>query len=467
MGRRSFRFRLTVWYAVLLSTALALFGGLIWLTLRHRLIAEVNRDLEGRASRFEKFFKSEATGAAGSQLRDELDEFCQAFPAGSFVELSASGGGVTFRYPAAAASQSNIQIYRRQFAFRGEIFDLEMGAPVDTVLHTLALLRLLLWSLIPVVIAIACLGGAWLSGRAMKPVQDITAAARVISIENLSGRLPVPTTGEELARLTEILNIMLARLEAAVKTLSQFVADASHELRTPLAVIRTTAELALRRDRPPDSYRESLQEIAGESHRMTQLIEDLLLLARTDTAMAEMPLASLDIREVLRDVCAEIRSLAELRQISVEASLGEEAAVISGNRAALHRLFLVLLDNAVKYSRAGSEVVAAMETRDSRVIVAIEDFGAGIPEADLPHIFKRFYRADRVRGGGGHGLGLSLAESIARAHGAAIEVTSTEGAGSVFRLVFALRERITTNENESFPDSGGGGVWRSARLQSH
>ena len=108
---------------------------------------------------------------------------------------------------------------------------------------------------------------------------------------------------------------MLARLESAVKTLSQFVADASHELRTPLAVIRTTAELALRRARPPESYRESLQEVAAEAERMTQLVEDLLVLARSDAAAAEMPLAAVDVREVLRDVATEMRSLAEMRRI--------------------------------------------------------------------------------------------------------------------------------------------------------
>ena len=175
------------------------------------------------------------------------------------------------------------------------------------------------------VIAIACLGGAWLSGRALKPVNDITAAALTISIENLAERLPVPPTGDELARLTEVLNTMFARLESAVKTLSQFVADASHELRTPLAVIRTTAELALRRARTPESYRDSLQEVAAEAERMTRLVEELLILARSDAAAAEMPLAAVDVREVLADVCDEMRSLAEMRQIRINTAIRRPA----------------------------------------------------------------------------------------------------------------------------------------------
>jgi signal transduction histidine kinase len=234
---------------------------------------------------------------------------------------------------------------------------------------------------------------------------------------------------------------MFARLESAVKTLSQFVADASHELRTPLAVIRTTAELALRRARTPESYRDSLQEVAAEAERMTRLVEELLILARSDAAAEEMPLAAVDVREVLADLCDEMRGLAESaadpRQNS---AYGDGAAIVAGNRPALHRLFLVLLDNALKFSHPGGEVILKVENSDSKVSVTIEDFGAGISESDLPHIFERFYRADRARSGGGHGLGLSLAKSIARVHGASIDVHSTEGVGSRFRVDFAARD---------------------------
>lgn len=440
MHRRSLRFRLTVWYAVVLAAGLSLFSMLIWVSLRHRLMQEIDQDLEGRASRFERYFASESREAAGDQLRDELQEFCQALPPSSYVELHGANG-FTFHYPLNARDQeTNVRTLRRQFSFQQERFDLEISAPVAEAQHTLDLLRLLLWSTIPVVIAIACIGGAWLSGRALKPVNDITSAALTISIENLAERLPVPPTGDELARLTEVLNTMFARLESAVKTLSQFVADASHELRTPLAVIRTTAELALRRSRSPESYRDSLQEVAAEAERMTRLVEELLILARNDSATAEMPLAAVDVREVLADVCDEVRNLADMRQIHITVSYGGDASTISGNRPALHRLFLVLLDNALKFSRPGGEVILKVESSESQVAVSVQDFGAGISESDLPHIFTRFYGVDRSRTGGGHGLGLSLARSIARLHGASIDVQSTEGAGCTFQVHFAARD---------------------------
>jgi len=419
------RLRLTVWYAAILTAGLALFGALIWLSLRHRLLDEIDQDLAGRAERFEKYFRAEAGD------RDELEEFCQALPPLSYIDVTGSKG-FTFRFASASA---DLRMMHRRFSVNDETFDLEAGTSIAGVEHTLDLLRLLLLSLSPMVVVMACAGGWWLSGRALKPVKDITAAALNISIENLSERLPVPATGDELADLTEVLNMMLERLEGAVKTLSQFVADASHEFRTPLAVIHTTAELALRRARSPDAYRDSLQEIAVEAERMTVLVEGLLMLARSDAGVADMPLSPLDLSEVLSDVLAEMRSLAEFKRIQLRPSLAK--LVISGNRPALHRAFLVLLDNALKYSLEGGEVMVTLS--DSSI--QIKDFGAGISSEDLPHIFKRFYQADRARSQGGYGLGLSLAETIVKAHGGSIEVSSVLGEGSTFRVVLSAAKK--------------------------
>jgi signal transduction histidine kinase len=329
-------------------------------------------------------------------------------------------------------------VLHRQFTTSTGTFHLETGERIDNAIHVLGLVRLLLVSLIPIVIAIACAGGAWLSGQALKPVRDIADAAAAISIENLAGRLPVPETGDEIARLTAVLNSMLARLESAVRTLSQFVADASHELRTPLSVIRTTAELALRRPRSAESHHAALQEIAAETERMTQLVEDLLILARTDTGSVEMPLTPIDLRDVVSSVCSEVRRLAGLRNVDVHTSLGHQSITIPGNQAALHRLFLVLLDNALKYSAPGGKVNVILNPIESRVTVSIENFGPEISPEDLPHIFKRFYRSDRARTGDGYGLGLSLAESIARAHGATIDVRT--GASTIFAVTFAFSQ---------------------------
>jgi two-component system, OmpR family, heavy metal sensor histidine kinase CusS len=447
---RSLRFRLTVWYASILAAALGLFSGLLWFSLRQSLLNELDASLADRAARFQTYVITEAAEVPAAQLRDELEEFCQALPPSDELELLGDNG-FQFRHRQRTGSGSTeaTRTLVRRFAAGGNRFTLQIRSSLQAIDHTLRLLEFLLLSLAPLAVAIACFGGAWLSRRALGPIDEITTAARTIGIDNLSLRLRVPQTGDELQRLTEVWNLMLGRLEEAVQTLSQFAADASHELRTPLSVIRTGAEVALRRARSPESYRESLREIAEEAGRMTQLVEDLMLIARSDAQTSEMPRQPLDLVDLLEDVAAELRSIAGVKQIRIRIHAPDRAAVISGNRTALRRLFLVLLDNAIKYSYPGSEVIAAISTADRQATVTVKDFGIGISPEDRPHIFKRFYQADRARGDAGFGLGLSLAESIAGAHGASIEVSSAEGPGSTFRVVFRLAETAFTALAES------------------
>ena len=165
MRTGSLRFRLTIWYTAVLTAGLALFGTLLWLSLRHELNAELDRDLSGRASRFEKFFRSESA-EPGTHVSEELEEFCQALPPGSYINVRGSRG-FTFRYPAASPAPPGLRVLERKFNVDGETLALEVAAPVADIQHFLNLLRLLLWSLIPVVIAMGCIGGAWLSGRAL------------------------------------------------------------------------------------------------------------------------------------------------------------------------------------------------------------------------------------------------------------------------------------------------------------
>lgn len=434
MKNRSIHFRLTVWYAVILAAALALFGALIDVSLRRRLVSDLDQDVAAGAARFEAYFRQEAAEESGEHLRGELNEFCQALPAASSISLKGSRG-FEFHYPHAPAA-GRMRVVRHEFFAGPERFSLEAGASTRGIEHTLQLLEWLLVGLIPAVVAVACVGGAWLSRRALRPVDEITRAARGIEIDNLSQRLPVPVTGDELQRLTEVWNSMLTRLEDAVRTLSQFAADASHELRTPLAVIRTSAELALRRARSTDAYRESLAEISIEAERMTQLVEDLLFLAHSGCRAPALKAEPVSLRGVLNDVAGQLRELAELKQIRMITRYPEDDIAVPGNAPALRRLFLALVDNALKYSQPRGVVEVAVKPEGARVLVSVEDRGVGISDADLPHIFRRFYRADPARGQGGYGLGLSIASAIAEEHGAQISVTSEEGRGSVFSVQF-------------------------------
>jgi heavy metal sensor kinase len=428
----SIRTRLTVWYAGALTAALVLFGFLIQATLERRLISEIDEDLADRATRFANYYLHESAEKSSNQLNDELEEFCAALPPRSFVALR-SREGMVFRYPAGRVKpDSATRTFERGFYSAGARYDLTVSESVRAVNHTIAVLRLQLLAITPLAIAIACIGGWLLSRRALKPVDDMAAAAEAISIDNLAAPLEVPETGDELERLGEVLNKMLARLDGAVNTLSQFVADASHELRTPLAVIRTSAELALRRARSPEEYREALLGIAADTERMTALVENLLFLARSDAAAQPEPAAPVDVKEILSETAQAVEHLAEMRSIRIVMESDGRSDGVVGRRAALKRMFLALVDNALKNSPANGEIRIGVERDENSIAVSIRDFGRGIDPADLPHIFKRFYRADRSRTGEGYGLGLSIAENIARAHAAEISVESTPGEGATF-----------------------------------
>jgi signal transduction histidine kinase len=269
-------------------------------------------------------------------------------------------------------------------------------------------------------------------------VDAITSTARSIGEHNLSRRLQIPRTGDELQRLSETFNQMMDRLEAAFKRITQFTADASHELRTPVALMRTAAELSLRRQRNEADYKEALSQILEEAERMSVLIESLMTLARMDSGSETLNLKRVDLASILRGVCTQSETLAESKQIRFQYDLPAEAVPVDADELAIRRLFLILIDNAIKYTAAGGLVHVKLETDGRHAVVEVGDTGIGIPNEDIPHIFERFFRADKARSREiGAGLGLSIARWIADVHNANIEVDSILGAGSCFK--FSMR----------------------------
>lgn len=434
MARISIRLRLTAWYALALLAGLALFGAAMWIALERRLVAGVDAVLEQRVQGLRTVVEVE--GASDRVLlRQELSEFAREVPDGSLIEVRDPSGALLVR-PAAAARHKETRALNTRFEYGGRTYDVRVAASLDEVRAVMSEFRHLLLLLIPAVLGAACAGGYWMSRRALAPVDEITRVAGSISVNNLSRRLTVPNTGDELQRMSETWNDVLERLEGAVKRIRQFTADASHELRTPLALIRSTAELALRRERSPAEYRQSLADIERETARMTDLTESLLALARADAQGMEMPLAPVDLNAVVTEVVRESEGLARAKGLLLRAALTKERAVAALNESGVRRLLLILIDNAVRHTPPGGAVTVATAARDSGVVLAVEDTGEGIAPDALPHIFERFFRADAARGGSGAGLGLSIAQAIAQAHRSDIAVESAPGQGARFTVVF-------------------------------
>jgi len=290
-------------------------------------------------------------------------------------------------------------------------------------------------------------------GRSLAPITALTQhaalmAKRVTNREGFWTPLPVDSPHDELGRLAETFNHLLQGVDSAVRQLRQFVTDASHELRTPLAVLHGETELQLSKPRSAEEYRKTLCLLDDEFKKLTKIVEGLFTLSMADAGQLRLEGEPLYINEVLEEACALVASRARTKNISIVRDLRDEIAH-SGDEAFLHQLFLIFLDNAIKYSPSDTQVRVSLEKQNGAIRVRFEDQGMGISSQHLPFIFERFYRAAPSSSGEAQsgGLGLAIAQAVARAQGGSIECESTLGVGSTFTLVLP-----TAPSAEGLPD---------------
>jgi heavy metal sensor kinase len=278
---------------------------------------------------------------------------------------------------------------------------------------------------------LAGFAGYFLAGRALAPIDEITDTARRISTEDLSARLDLPDTGDEVSRLANTFDEMLARIESGFARERQFTSDASHELRTPLTAMKTILNVIRDGERPAKDYRQALDDLAEETNRLQGLVENLLQLARGEKGL-KLHREEIDLGLLLGDVADSLRPLADQKQLTLTCDL-PPSLVISGDTDQLIRLIVNLLDNAIKYTEQGTITLSAQATGEHAAI-EVTDTGIGIPQEHLSHIFERLYTVDPARSSGGAGLGLSIAKQIVQAHGGRIEVQSQVGRGTRFTV---------------------------------
>jgi heavy metal sensor kinase len=455
MNARSIRFRLTAWYTVILALSFAALGAGAWYAISDSINDTLDGDLRARLAAMRDYLRRQVADQDSGPLEQELAEQAALAPAGANYRLAGRDGRWIYRSPGAEswnfaiplaaslpADGNTETVYHdgkpiRVLSARVEMGVIQIGVAMDEFRE---MLNDFTWTALlasPFLLFLAAAGGWWMSRRALRPVDRIARTAEAINALNLSERLPVSGTGDELDRLTRTLNSMLDRIEEAFQRVTQFTADASHELRTPVAVIRTTAELARGKPRTEQEYAVALDRILAESERTTSLIEDLMFLAHADSGAEGLSMEPVSLGEVTREACAAVAPLAEAAQLAMDTGTIPDHTVL-GDEPSLRRLLLVLLDNAIKYTPPGGRVSVSLSAAGTGVVVEVRDTGIGIPAADLPRIFERFYRAakDRSRNTGGAGLGLSIARWIAGEHGATIRAESTPGEGSIFRVTF-------------------------------
>lgn len=452
------RVRLSMWYLVVLCSSLAVLGLVIFAGVQKSIATIVDGDLQDRLRATNLFLAQQIPNAIGKDLQDEFEEFSSSQPGGELLQISDDSHNWIFQSPSiqkyaiappvattAASDRSkpelqtmgSLRVISGATFLNGKSYYTQIATDVSRFNLFLYHLKWLLLISTPFAIALALVGGYWLSGRALKPVKQMIEQARLISAEELSRRVDVPPAADEMRLLAETLNEMLHRIESTFKRITQFTADASHELRTPVSIIRTTAELALRHQRDQEEYKQSLRHILDEAEHTGLLIDDLLTLTRTDSS-PRFVTQSANLAGLAGAAYSKAKHLAAERQISFSLEIGRSDIYLDGDPEALSRMFLALFDNAVKYTPIGGAVKAFFDVRNHVAIFEIHDSGIGIPPDALPHIFERFYRADaaRTRRGGGVGLGLAIAKAIANVHHGDIQAESTDGKGSIFRISF-------------------------------
>jgi len=441
--KSTMRIRLTAWYIILFGLSMIFFDIYLYIRFQHSLLSQLDTTLQIAAA--EAFMEVlEVDGNPTLRIIKQSEKITHRFAAAGFVVQLVSPQGEIWGgigkyqdlprmieikpgYTNVTVDNKTWRVYTQSLGLSPTTGWLQVAQslkPISTASENL--LALILFSC-PLILLFAAFGGLFLSERALRPIDRIISTAQAIGPDDFTQRINYQGSVDEVGRLAVTIDRMLDRLQAAFENERRFTADASHELRTPLTVIKGQIGVTLSRGRTVEEYEITLQQLEGEVDRLIRLANGLLFLTRLDQSESEYQLSlnNFDLSDLLEVLIEQIYPLAEVKNINISASI-EPSLDITGNSDHLISLFLNLLDNAIKYTPSEGNIRVKAYLEKEQVTINIMNTGKGIAAADLPHLFKRFYRAESDRSGnrGGSGLGLAIAYEIVRLHGGTIHVTS-------------------------------------------
>lgn len=433
---KSLSARVSVFSGLLAAALLGAFAASALLLYREDMEADtagaLERESRNLLERLRGELESHPDGLRAPFVKD-LTLWLEA--TGSLARVEAPDGTVLFGTPSFPASPAGylMRVDRLPTGGTGG-YTLELARPTAATEGRFRKLALFFGLFVPIATALSVLFSQLAIRRTLAPIEAIRLQAELISRSNLSERIPEIDSTEELSELVRTFNAMLGRLEKAVADLDGFAADAAHELRTPLATLRAEIETAIQGSPTIAEYEAMLVSFQVEVGRMSRVVTDLFTLARMDTGRNALEKEPIRLGPLLEDSRETWQPMASLRNILIELRGGD--AEVLGNPVALRRVFMNLVENAVKYNRQGGRVVVSIEHRDGKVLVDVSDTGYGIAPEHLPKLFRRFFRADqgRSRETGGAGLGLAICKSFVESHEGKITVSSTPGVGTTFRV---------------------------------
>ena len=445
---KTLRVRFALWTSSLFLAILAFFGVYVYFSMARGLSAAMDNSLTINASQVAaglniangKLILSDSLMEApenadlrgrGFTIRILSPQGVSIQEFGSFRNLPVSldQSFATFSDPAANIT---VRIYSQPVYDNNQLVAIvQVAQSLDDIQNTLQRLLVTLLVSVPILVIIAGVSGYFLAARALAPIDQITSTTRRISGEDLSARLNIPVTDDEVGRLTQTLNDMLARLDDSFQRERQFTNDASHELRTPLTAMQAILGVIREKRRTPKEYEQALDDLNEETDRLRTLVENLMRLARGEKRSNNLH-EMIDISTLISDVADSLRPLAEIKNLILACDIPEHLKTV-GDSDELIRLFVNLLDNAIKYTAHGKISITAQK-KAKEIAINIEDTGIGISPEHLPHIFDRFYRVEESRVTRGAGLGLAIAQEIAIAHHGIIEAHSIRGGGTTFTV---------------------------------
>ena len=450
----SIRSRLALWYAAVVGIIVVLVGLGVYFSASWSLQRVTDRELTSGIDNIAAFLRHKYATHDTRHLPDELREHSSLLPRGKLSRISYANGLTLYQSEGMQAipslssangivSMRDVQLDGRSIRYLSRVasagpsfFLIEVGVDRSEYVHMMHHLAWLLGLSIPLAAVLAAIGGYWMSGRALNPIHRITKTASLIDAQNLSVRLPIRGTDDELDFHAKTLNLMFDRIESAYARVIQFTADASHELRTPVALIQSNAEYLLMGGLDEARTARSVGVILKESGYMTQLIGDLLTLARADRADVSSTMEVFELEEAFADVVARASILAANKSIKIDYQAARHIVPIQGHRSEFQRAAMILIDNAVRYSPEHSLISLTTWATETDCGFTVADLGIGIAEDDQERIFQRFYRVDPARTAhdSGTGLGLAIAKSLILTHNGRVTVQSQLGKGSCFTV---------------------------------
>ncbi|QHN02593.1 HAMP domain-containing protein [Granulicella sp. WH15] len=453
---RSLRIRLSLLYIIFTLTSMICLGCFSYWYLSRQLESSRKHTMEAREERVIRYIATWPRQGPALDLLEKLQLFSIALASTDIIQAYELDGSLIYSSPGSPEfkvpwpNKSCLErcydlVHQNGHTVRtldhvvildGHKIRLSLSGKIDEHEDILRAVRNSYLLFCPLLLLASAAGGYVLSNRALTPVSQMTTEARKIGIQDLERRLPVPDTGDELQTLAETWNELLGRLETAVARLTQFTGDISHDLSTTITIMLTTASLALSRTRSTEEYQSALSTIAVECEATSQLLEDLLAVARADLVHQNIERRPVPISQIVLEMSQHFAAKARLKNQVLTSRIDDDAWML-GDLSLLRRMVTILLDNAIKYTPESGSISISLEANGETIQLVVKDTGIGIPAEALPKIFDRFYRVDQARSqeeGSSSGLGLSIAKWVVEAHQSVITVDSKPGEGSTFTV---------------------------------